>query len=237
MRFIIFVLALSVFSVSAHAQIIEWQSNNIQILNGTGFELSDDNRQTTLTFEHADGWKYGDNFFYVDYNIDNEDDINAEFSPRLSLGKITNADLSIGPVKDFLIAATWEKARRFDAYLLGAGIDLEIPGFNFFQINLYARDNPDFDDYGWQTTWVWSRPFTFAGMPLTFDGYFDYAEYEEGTTNFFTQPQLLLDIGDALKLTEPGYAWIGIEYRYWNNKYGIEGVNEKVPQAMMKWVF
>ncbi len=240
MRFI----TLAIFSLIAFPALaqandgpwIEWMSHNIQVLHGHGFELTEDT-QTTFTFEHADSWKYGDNFFYVDYSPDASRDINAEFSPRLSFGKMTGADLSVGPIKDFLLAGTWEKARDFDAFLYGAGIDLEIPGFNFFQINLYCRDNTEEDGHGWQTTWVWSRPFSIGTLNFTFDGYFDYADYEEGEKNFFTQPQLLLDVGDALNITEPGKIYAGVEYRYWNNKFGIEGVNESVPQAMIKWAF
>ena len=205
-------------------------------MHGGDFELTK-SYQTTLTFEHADSWKYGDNFFYIDYPINVSADTNFEFSPRLSLNKITGADLSAGILKDILIAGTWEKARRFDAYLYGVGFDLALPGFNFLQANFYVRDNPDADDKGLQTTWAWSAPFTLGGQSLTFDGYFDYADYEEGDVNFFTQPQLLLDIGQAFNITEPGHAWAGIEYRYWHNKFGIEGVTESAPQAMVKWVF
>jgi hypothetical protein len=29
---------------------------------------------------------------------------------------------------------------------------------------------------------------------------------------------------------------VGIEYQIWRNKFGIRGVNEGVPQAMVKWI-
>lgn len=237
MKHIYALLILVLLPATAQAQLLEWQSNNVQLLHGSTFELNDDPVQTTFTFEHANGWKYGDNFFYLDYNLDQSEDINAEFSPRLSAGKILGKDLSHGIFQDILLSGTYEKARRFEAFLYGVGVDLNIPGFSFFQTNWYIRDNPDANGTGAQTTWVWSRPFQIAGQKMTFDGYFDYADYEEGVSNFFTQPQLLLDIGHATGLAPEGKAFAGIEYRYWHNKFGVDGVTEIAPQGLVKFVF
>lgn len=230
--FILYFLIIS----PAHANWLEWQSNNIQLLHGDGFLLSDENEQTTFTFEHANGWKYGDNFFYIDHVFDTTDEINAEWSPRLSLGKITGKDFSFGPITDVLIAGTWEKGRNFDAYLVGAGVDLDLPGFAFAQVNLYSRNNPDVVDTGWQVTTAWSRPFEIGNAKFSFDGYFDFADYEEGAVNFFTQPQLIYDLGHALGYQD-GKGYIGLEWRYWENKFGVDDFDESVPQIMTKWVF
>lgn len=237
MQKILFTLCVFLLiSTPVKAEIFEWHSTNVQILHGEGFELTD-NVQTTLTLEHANSWLYGDNFFYIDYVIDVPDDTNAEFSPRLSINKITGEDHSMGIFKDFLLAGTWEIGRDFNALLFGFGTDLDLPGFAFFQINIYSRDNTSEDGRGWQTTWAWSRPFSIGAQGFSFDGYFDYADYEEGDLNFFTQPQLLWDAGKGLNLTAPGQAWVGLEYRYWHNKFGIDGITESAPQIMAKWVF
>ncbi|KPB35630.1 Uncharacterized protein AC514_2227 [Pseudomonas savastanoi pv. phaseolicola] len=45
--------------------IFQWQSNSLTYLNGRDFAVNPANQQT-FTFEHADSWKYGDNFFFVD---------------------------------------------------------------------------------------------------------------------------------------------------------------------------
>lgn len=239
MKYIYACIILILTSTGAYAENnwLEWHSNNIQFLHGSHFELNDDKVQTTFTFEHVNGWKYGDNFFYVDYNLDESEDINAEFSPRLSIGKISGKDLSNGIFQDVLLSATYEKARRFDTYLYGVGVDFNIPGFSYVQTNWYVRDNPDANGKGFQTTWVWSRPFELGQYKMTFDGYFDYADYEEGVVNFFTQPQLLIDIGHAAGIADEGKLFTGVEYRYWNNKFGADGVTEIAPQAMVKWVF
>lgn len=240
MRFAIAFAAVATFLSTAlparAAEIFEWQSNNIQLLRGSGYELSDDRTQTTVTFEHADGWAYGDNFFYLDWTPDQPEETNFEFSPRLSLSKITGRDLSYGIVQDILLSGTWEKAYRFDAYLYGAAVDISLPGFNMVQVNLYRRDDPDTPGKGWQTTIVWDRPFKLGQYDFSFQGYVDYAKYEGGTVNVFTQPQLLMDVGPLAGI-ESGHAWAGIEWRYWHNKYGIDGVVENAPEAMVKWVF
>ncbi|MCE6982970.1 hypothetical protein EI534_37615, partial [Pseudomonas frederiksbergensis] len=72
--------------------------------------------QQTVTFEHADAWKYGDNFIFVDKIFYNGGkDFNngpntyyGEISPRLSFGKIFDQKLAFGPVKDVLLAMTYE---------------------------------------------------------------------------------------------------------------------------------
>ena len=51
-----------------------------------------------------------------------------------------------------------------------------------------------------------------------------------------TQPRLLLDVGD-LVWNKQGQFFAGIEYQYWHNKFGIDGVTESTPQAQIKWVF
>lgn len=238
----IFMLALAGFfsllpiaSVNA-SDLVNWHSTNVQLLYGTGYKFAEDTQQTTVTFEHMNDWKYGDNFIFVDNFIGHPEGATGEFSPRLSLGKMTGEDFSFGPVKDVLISATWEKARRFDAYLIGGGIDLDVPGFDYLQANLYSRNNPDAAGHGWQTTWVWGTSFNALGQDFRFDGYFDYADYEEGTKNFYTQPQLLVDLASLLGV-EGGKAYAGVEWLYWHNKFGIDGVTDSVPQAMVKYVF
>lgn len=237
MRIFLITLFLLVTAAPVRASdgFFEWQSTNGQLLHGKQFE-SGPETQTIFTFEHSHGWTYGDNYITFDAVFGHPDLINAEFSPRLSLGKMTGLDLSYGWLSDVLISTTWEKARRYDAYLYGGAVDFNLPGFALFQLNAYIRQNPDVEGTGWQITPVWSRPFNLGGIPCTFDGYIDYAGGEHGTTNLHTQPQLLLDAGKAWGIADEGHAYVGTELRYWHNAYGVEGLDEVVPQVMIKWV-
>ena len=42
-----------------------WQTNSLSYLYGKDFAINPSIQQT-ITFEHADRWKYGDNFLFVD---------------------------------------------------------------------------------------------------------------------------------------------------------------------------
>lgn len=127
--------------------LLQWQNNSLTYLWGKNFTVNPQIQQT-VTFEHADAWKYGDNFFFLDrifYNGKEDGNVGpstyyGEFSPRLSFGKIFDKDLSFGPIKDVLLAFTYEFGEGDnESYLLGPGFDLNIPGFDYFQLNFYQR--------------------------------------------------------------------------------------------------
>jgi nucleoside-specific outer membrane channel protein Tsx len=231
------------------AEAADWSSTNVQLLHGTSYADDfgiDDEKKTIFTFEHADGWKYGDNFFFVDVsNPETEGTAYyAEFSPRLSLGKLAGGEpWSFGIVKDVLLSGTIEMGQDLHANLLGIGLALDLPKFAFADFNLYARKSyRDFaaedTDTGWQITIDWLLPFNIGGSKWAFEGFADYAWGEEGGSapkedNLITAPRLLVDIGDAWGA--PGHLQFGVEYQIWRNKFGIDGVDEDVPQVMVKW--
>src|SRR3546814_215484 len=109
-----------ILSSQAMASPMLWQNNSLTYLYGKNFAVDsaggkEGDIQQTITFEHAIGWTWGDMFLFVDnkwYNGISGSDGHTyygEFSPRLSLGKISGADLSFGPIKDVLISATYER--------------------------------------------------------------------------------------------------------------------------------
>ena len=52
--------------------------------------------------------------------------------------------------------------------------------------------------------------------------------------NIDAQPRLLIDLGKFWDA--PNSVYFGTEVIYWHNKYGVKGVNEFAPQAMIKFV-
>jgi hypothetical protein len=50
------------------------------------------------------------------------------------------------------------------------------------------------------------------------------------------QPQLLMDVGDLFN-AQADVFFIGMEYSYWVNKFGIEGVDESAVQGMLSIFF
>lgn len=230
------------FTFNTNAISADWQSTNVQILNGSDYEdlggAIDDKEKTIFTFEHANGWAYGDNFFFLDVSNPNAEGTAyySEFAPRFSLGKMTGKDLSVGFVKDVMIALGWEFGQGLHAVLYGVGLPLNLPGFAFSDINLYARESTHDtfgeSDSGFQLTFDWLYPFTVGSTKWAFEGFIDYAWGEDGgdnpkEDNIIAGPRLLLDIGGGMQF--------GIEHQIWRNKFGIDGVDEDVTQIMFKW--
>ena len=224
----------------------------------TDFEESDE--ASVITLEHFDAWKYGDNFFFVDItNGDREGDdfatqshgfgqFYAELSPRLSFGKIFGKKLEFGPIVDLLFTSTLEIPSEGveQTYLYGLAADLKIPGFQFFQFNGYVRDAQSSAlQTGQQITLAWGAPFKLGKLDFVFEGFFDYAWGEDPNSkgkaagvkyqdNIITAPRLLIDVGALFG--SPGVVQAGCEYQIWRNKYGIDGMDEDVAQAMVKWI-
>lgn len=228
---------------SQSKELFEWTSNNIQFLSGSGFELGS-SHHNTITLEHADGWKFGENFLFMDFT--QRDDIGlevyGEWYPRLSLKKLLNKDLSLGVFKDLSIvsginAGSEPSSDPFIAYLLGAGISFDIPYAEFVQLDIMAFKSDDVNSTGMQITPVWSIPFSIGGLNFKFRGFLDWvsASATGGEDYILTQPQLLLDAGDLLGHKNKVYA--GIEYWYWHNKFGIKGVTEQSIQATLLYSF
>jgi nucleoside-specific outer membrane channel protein Tsx len=218
--------------------LLQWQNNSLTYLYGKDFTVNPEIQQT-FTFEHADAWKYGDNFLFIDKIFYNgKKDSNAgpntyygEFTPRLSFGKIFDQKLEFGPVKDVLLAMTYEFGEGDnESYLIGPGFDLAIPGFDYFQLNFYQRNTEGSraGDKVWQITPVWSYTIPMGKSDVLIDGYMDWVVDNDETRNRGTyhanlhfNPQIKYDLGKALSLGEK-QLYVGVEYDYWKDKYGIE---------------
>ncbi|WP_372866704.1 outer membrane protein OmpK [Pseudomonas sp.] len=212
--------------------LLQWQDNSLSYLNGIDFTI-DPPKQQTLTFEHASGWSFGDLFFFVDGIKFNTEATNGagdghtfygEFSPRLSLGKISGTDLSFGPIKDVLLAATYEFGEDdTESYLIGPAIDLAIPGFDYVQINTYLRttDGKRDGDNVWQITPVWSYTVPLGNSDLVIDGFMDWVVDNDDSyhANLHFNPQIKYDVAKAFGIGKKVY--LGVEYDYWSDKYGI----------------
>ncbi|UTW02173.1 DUF5020 family protein [Amphritea atlantica] len=226
---------LSTLSASASAEML-WSSFSLSYLNGSDYEVGDPDRQV-VTVEHASGHSWGDNFFFLDrLESDNGDSENyMELSPRLSLSSLTDSDLSFGPVNDLLLAGTWESGEGFDNFLAGIGVSLDVPGFKYFNANLYRVNNDKSSD-DTQLTLTWGLPFALSEAEFLYDGFIDWttSESDKASEMNFTS-QLKWNAGKLIGTKAPVY--VGVEYAYWNNKFGIDGVDERNPALLLKWHF
>lgn len=216
-------LALSVFGVPGVVCAgPQWQDNSLTLVAGGRFRVDPERRQT-LTFEHASGWGFGDLFMFVDATRFNGRHDNAwygEFSPRFSYGKLSGRATGTGLVRDVLLATTLEFGEgAVETLMAGPALDLAIPGFDFFQVNVYRR----FPLHGQdgetvQVTPVWAV----TSGPWRFDGFIDWNVNSDGgyASNWHFNPQLKYDLGRRFGFGARALQ-VGLEYSLWKNKYGI----------------
>ena len=232
------------FFTSAFAQgLFQWTDTNVQLLTGDGFELGTSHR-STFTLETAGGWHYGESYLFVD--VYQRDDVGVEvygeWYPRLSLNKITEREISFGIIKDFSLvgginAGNEPSEDPFTAYFLGVGVSLDFLDAEFISLDIMARKPDDVNSTGIQITPAWSIPFNVGRYKFKFRGFADWvnANGSGGVSYLLTQPQLVLDVGDLFG--QSGKIFAGIEYWYWHNKFGIDGVSEDAAQALIIYQF
>ncbi|TRX56966.1 outer membrane protein OmpK [Thalassomonas sp. M1454] len=246
----------SLMSFNAQAEMF-WSDNSLSLLKNQGnYEVATNDDITVITVEHASGHNWGDLFFFadrLDYKEDSQsvaaNETYSELSPRLSLSYATGSKMEFGIISDVFIATTWEHStfesdpiilpdgfmididNRFDNYLVGVGVDLKLPGFAFFNVNLYQANNEQTDNDN-QLTAVWGYPFSIGNADFMFDGFIDWSSAEEThAADFHFNPQLRMDIGKYFGVPKKFEA--GIEYSYWHNKFGIKGLDD---ESVISWM-
>ncbi|TAN51332.1 MAG: ion channel protein Tsx [Methylococcaceae bacterium] len=244
-----------VFTVYLHsAYALDWSSTELQYLHGSGYRMpgnADDVSRSIFTVSHADGYALGRNFFFMDTLITEDGEpgqinLYGEAYTYLSFSKVSGFDLSYGILKDVNVAAGVNLGENTDStrsgtriILYGAAVDFNLPGFSLFTVDFLRHKplEPSVMGGSWQITPVWRLPFTIYGMQWSLEGFADFiGAKDHGTVRqTLAQPQLRLDLGGIWNY--PGKVYVGIEYQYWHNKYGIKGLNESLPQALLLWKF
>ena len=246
-----------------------WMDNSISVLPYGWNYAVDPSQQSTITFEHTHESVIGDLFFFIDgtkFHHSKDDDWTwyGEISPRFSLGKLLQKDLSVTlfrrslfEFKDVLLAAQYERGEDPDeaeALLLGIGFDLDVREagvlgrlgkFKYVQLNLYARSeltktqSQGFRDM--QITLVAAYPFEFGPSRFLIDGYFDWViGIGSEQSSFHLNPQLKLDLGHYWGKSETLY--FGVELDFWWNKYQIKdtssfNTNQEAVSLLLKYHF
>jgi nucleoside-specific outer membrane channel protein Tsx len=230
---------------------------DIQTLYGSRFRepgVDEDVAKWTVTLENSAAWSWGSSYFFVDRLQSDSADHNAseiygEWYPSASIGKLSGKDLSVGPLRDVsatmgINAGTKSTGASPLVFLPGFTFDLKVPGFQFFSLGTYAyvdRGRINGQDNGCNTTTYqitpsWSLPFALGAARFRFDGFIDFiGSHGACSSQILSQPTLKLDLGSFGG--KPDRLFAGVELGYWRNKFGISGLNETVPQAVVMWVF
>ena len=224
-----------------------WSSTNVHYLYGWNFEPSlSKEKHGTVTLEHASGFAYGDNFFFLDVSngVLEDNDVAStlygQWNPRFSLSRITGAPLALGPITDVLLTGELGYGAGGGLYQReycgGIGFDVKIPGFAYFGVNFWLRHTDAYDDVTYHFAPYWGAPFAVGQVGFLFEGFLDLIGPEGDSEMWLiSQPRLLVDVGSLWK--KPGNLFLGTEVAINWNAYGIKDKEEYVPQLMTKWVF
>jgi nucleoside-specific outer membrane channel protein Tsx len=249
---------LVLLSVPASAEEPQgWSSWTSQFTYGPDFQEPfnpNDVEKAILTFENSKGWNWGSSYFFVDIAKSDESDshatdVYAEWFPSASLSRMSGKKVGVGFIRDVSLtfginAGTKNTGPAPRAFLPGFTFDLDIPGFRFFSFGTYAyidergRFGAATSDCegstGYQITPAWSLPFDIGSAKFQFDGFIDYISgHGACESQLLSQPQLKFDLGNFW--AKPGKYFLGIEWQYWDNKFGIDGLNESFAQAQFTW--
>jgi nucleoside-specific outer membrane channel protein Tsx len=246
-----------------------WTDTSLSLLPwGWGFEVDPD-EQSTVTLEHAHESAIGDMFAFIDltkFHDSSGDQVTwyGELSPRLSIGKLFEKDLSftllrrgLFEFKDVLLAAQYERGEDSDvaeALLVGLGFDLDVREagllgllgkFKYIQLNVYARAELNEDvEHGFedmQISMVAGYPFEIGPARFLVDGYFDWVlGINAEQDSFHLNPQLKLDLGHFWG--KPEKLYVGTELDFWWDKYQIDNTpsfdtNQQAVSLLLKFHF
>jgi len=226
------------------SNLFSFSTTNVQVLYG---EFDDNSYifdtkkggKTTITIEHFRTFDYGEVFMFIDYAVaddrfkyhDSRTNLYGEFSPRFSLSKISSQDLSFLFVKDIFISSQYNGSNDdFNAYLYGFGVDLKIPYFDVFGINIYKK-NQNIGEHCYQLSLNYKSKKFYDLFYI--DGFTDWTEYD-----FLSQNQLLFETPEIVKMKD---LYFGVEWHYYRQKalelnYDTR-INSNTLQGIVKYVW
>ncbi len=242
-------------AAAASASAAEWSTTELHLQVGTldtpRFAGGGAKRTLIAGLQHASGWKYGDNFLFVDV-LDAEGDgfndfeVYGEWYTNLSLGKIRGQPVGAGPIRDVGILAGVNYGADADVlkFLPGIRLSWRVPGATFFNTDLTAYLDAsegiagggapkESDSFFIEVNWGY--PFQLGGSKFSFEGHVEYvgARSDElgGDVSWWIlgQPQLRYHPLENLA--------VGFEWQFWIHKLGDPDTDESAVQALLIWRF
>jgi nucleoside-specific outer membrane channel protein Tsx len=232
-------LSLILVAISSLVHSVNFRDGSLSYLHGNNYKVEPD-QQKTVTLEYVAAWDNWDMFMFVEEKqfSSSGSSVYGEFSPRLKL--LTMNDSSW--LKKISLATTFERGQNnLKTDLYGLGFDFKVEGFNFLNTNIYLRDDRNKSGKAYQVTTVWAYPFSIVEVPIVFDGFIDWIiSSTETHESFHFGPQIKIDMKKWLNTSHQWY--LGIEYDYWADKFGIENSDLRDSQQntfslLAKWHF
>ncbi|OQW39217.1 MAG: hypothetical protein A4S08_07825 [Proteobacteria bacterium SG_bin4] len=201
---------------------------------------------SVVTFQHINGWRYGNNFLFFDTLMPHQGkmDYYGEYYGSLSLSKLSGIDLAIGPIKDFglLMGVNWAPTPGVLKYLPGLRVSWDFPSFTFLNADITAyidySDRAVKENNSFMIDINGQYPFKLFKANFSIEGHAEYIgerrnQFGQVHAWFFSQIQVRYDIGELL-LKQSKKVFIGTEWQYWSHKLG-SNVEENVAQALLVW--
>jgi nucleoside-specific outer membrane channel protein Tsx len=234
----------------------ERSASNIQIAHGWDHRepgISEDVPKSMFTFENMTVGGWGSSYLFVDFIRSwsaadtNAKEVYAEWYPSLSLRKISGKQPSTGFLRDVSATVGLSTGVRSTgpapfAVVPGVTFDLKVPGFTFVSVGTYAFiDRGQFQGQPtgcrgttYQVTPSWSLPMKMGALAMSLDGFVDFiGSHADCKAMVITQPQLRVDISRLWH--KPGKVYLGVEWDFWHNKYGIEGLRDNLWLPLLVW--
>ena len=233
-----------------------FSSSSVKVNYGSYHEpgISEDVPKNDFGFDNTAAGRWWSSYLFVDVlrswsDADaNAKEVYGEWYPSLSLRTLAGKQPSTGVLRDVKFTVGLNTGVRSTGpspfvVLPGVTFDLKVPGFAFLSVGTFAyidrgrfQGQPtDCTATTYQITPSWSLPFRVGGARLKLDGFVDFiGAHANCAAVVLTQPRLALDLSAFWE--KPGHVFIGLEYLYWHNKYGIAGLTDKVPLPVVVWV-
>ncbi len=243
----------SMMIAAAPAGAEEWSDTSIGWRYGTQFHEPFNNNNITkniLDLQHAGGYKYGKQFFNVDFLMSNSKDpasgnanagaqeVYAVYRNTVSMSKITGGTYKLGPIRDIGGTFGFDINTKNDGYgsrkrmeVAGPTLMFDVPGFldtSILVLNESNAPNGIQGRYTYQTHYMLDVAWGIAlgDSPFNFQGYFDYIG-AKGLNEFggATKPEIHTDFAVMMDVGRvmggpKGTFKVGLEYEYWKNKFG-----------------
>ncbi|CAN5863880.1 hypothetical protein BH11PSE8_BH11PSE8_05050 [soil metagenome] len=203
-------LAIPLLAASGATQAADWSDTSLGIRYGTTFSEPYDNntdgsrkdiKKAIVSLTHADGYKYGSNFFKVDFLFSDHNDpgdgvpgntgaqeVYLVYRHLLDIGKVMGSDIKFGPVRGVGLTAGFDLNTKNDFYaskkrmlVVGPTLMFDVNGFANLSALVFEESNrPDSlpagtGRYTYKTHGAleldWGIPLPVKFAPLSFNGY------------------------------------------------------------------
>jgi opacity protein-like surface antigen len=251
--------AIAIGLATGAANAAEWSDTAISLRYGTAFAEPYDNNpdgsrrdihKYILGLTHASGYKYGSNFFNVDFLLSDKNDPGngtagnpgaqeayMVYRHTLDIGKVSGIAFKYGPMRGLGLTAGLDMNSKNDGYaskkrmfVIGPTVMFDVPGFLNLSALLFEESNAPngitsryhYKSHG-AVELDWGLPI--GSLPLSFNGYALYIG-SKGRNEFggSTAPETHIDMAvmwDAgLAMGVKKTFFVGLEYEYWRNKFG-----------------